>query len=198
MLHTFRNTLHLCSDADAYSKSAGKFLYIYLPPQHEIEIELRSMVLKARRTDGHTHTHTHTHTRSGLISHFTYAIEDTERRETWKPKMHKRCDYEVPGMILLRDLKGVMRLDRSKDTSVRVSVGTSYDFNALTPVVWKFRWWKFVWVSTSRHKKLLEQILELWIDIKFCAKLGNNVSGDCAVLSKAYGGGGSYENVKCF
>jgi len=30
------------------------------------------------------------------------------------------CDYEVPGMILLRDLKGAVRLDRSKDMSVHV------------------------------------------------------------------------------
>jgi len=40
--------------------------------------------------------------------------------------------YEVLGMILLRDLKGAMRLDRSKDMSVRVSTCNSYDFNALT------------------------------------------------------------------
>jgi hypothetical protein len=43
--------------------------------------------------------------------------------------------YEVPGMILLRDLKGAMRLDRSKDMSMRVSTCTNYYFNALTPVV---------------------------------------------------------------
>jgi len=30
-----------------------------------------------------------------------------------------------------------MRPDRSKDVSVHVSACTSYDFNALTPVVWK-------------------------------------------------------------
>jgi len=44
----------------------------------------------------YTHTHTHTHT---CIF----------------------CGYEVTGMILLRDLKGTMRLDRSKDMSVHVS-----------------------------------------------------------------------------
>jgi hypothetical protein len=43
--------------------------------------------------------------------------------------------YEVPGMTLLRDLKGSMLLDRSKDISVHVSTCTSYDFNALMPVV---------------------------------------------------------------
>jgi hypothetical protein len=30
------------------------------------------------------------------------------------------CGYEVPGMILLRDLMGAMRLGRSKDMSVHV------------------------------------------------------------------------------
>jgi hypothetical protein len=46
--------------------------------------------------------------------------------------------YEVPGMILLRKLQGAMRLERSKDMSVRVSTCTSSDLNALTPVKWKF------------------------------------------------------------
>jgi len=40
-------------------------------------------------------------------------------------------------MILLLGLKGAMRLDRSKDMSLHVSTCTSYDFNALKPVVWK-------------------------------------------------------------
>jgi len=39
-------------------------------------------------------------------------------------------------MILQRDLKGTVRLDRSKDTSVSVSTCTTYDLNALTPVVY--------------------------------------------------------------
>jgi len=47
------------------------------------------------------------------------------------------CGYEVPIMILLRDLKGTVRLDRSKYISVHVSTCTKYDFNTLTPVVWK-------------------------------------------------------------
>jgi hypothetical protein len=51
--------------------------------------------------------------------------------------IHRRCDYEVPGMILLRNLQGAMRLDRSKDMSVHVSTCTSYDLNALTTVMWK-------------------------------------------------------------
>jgi len=47
------------------------------------------------------------------------------------------CGYEVSGMILLRHLKGAVRLDRSKDKSVHVSTCASRDFNALTPVLWK-------------------------------------------------------------
>jgi len=40
-------------------------------------------------------------------------------------------------MILSRDLKGAVRLDRSKDMSVHVLTCNNYDFNALTPVAWK-------------------------------------------------------------
>jgi hypothetical protein len=47
------------------------------------------------------------------------------------------CGYDVPGMFLLRDLKGSMRLDRSKNMSVHISICVSYDFNTLTPVVWE-------------------------------------------------------------
>jgi hypothetical protein len=51
------------------------------------------------------------------------------------------CDYEVPGMILPRNLETAMRLDCSEDMSVHVSTYTAYDFNLLTPVVWKlWRW----------------------------------------------------------
>jgi len=45
--------------------------------------------------------------------------------------------YEFPELVLMLDLKGVMRHERSKDMSVHVSTCTSYDFNALTPVVRK-------------------------------------------------------------
>jgi len=41
-------------------------------------------------------------------------------------------DYEVPGMILLRDLKGAVRLDCSKNMFAHISPCTTYDFNALT------------------------------------------------------------------
>jgi hypothetical protein len=40
-------------------------------------------------------------------------------------------------MILLRDLNGAMRLDLSEGMSVHVSTCTNYDFNVLTPIVWK-------------------------------------------------------------
>jgi hypothetical protein len=44
---------------------------------------------------------------------------------------YMRCDYEVPGMVLLRGLH------RSKDISVHVSTCKNYDLNALTTVMWK-------------------------------------------------------------
>jgi hypothetical protein len=50
-----------------------------------------------------------------------------------------RCGYEVSGIISMRNLKGAMRLDRSKDMSVRVLACVNYDFNAFTPLVWKLR-----------------------------------------------------------
>jgi hypothetical protein len=49
--------------------------------------------------------------------------------------MCTRCSCEVPGMILLSHLNGVIHHDRSKDMSVHVSTCTNHDFNALTPVV---------------------------------------------------------------
>jgi hypothetical protein len=45
--------------------------------------------------------------------------------------------YEVPGMILLCDLRGAMQFDHSIDMSVHVSTCVMYDFNALMPIVWK-------------------------------------------------------------
>jgi hypothetical protein len=43
--------------------------------------------------------------------------------------------YEVHRMISLWDLKGATQHDHSKDMPVHASTHTSYDFNALTPVV---------------------------------------------------------------
>jgi len=45
-------------------------------------------------------------------------------------------------MILFRNFKAAMRLNRSKDMPVHVSTCASYDFNALTPVVRKVWRWK--------------------------------------------------------
>jgi hypothetical protein len=43
------------------------------------------------------------------------------------------CGYEVHGIILLRNLKGAVRLDRGKDMSVHVSTCTSYHFRVFNP-----------------------------------------------------------------
>jgi len=52
-----------------------------------------------------------------------------------------RCGYEVTGMILYFDLKGVRQLDHSRGMSVHIATCTSYDLNASTPFVRKtWRW----------------------------------------------------------
>jgi len=53
-----------------------------------------------------------------------------EERYTWS-------GYEVPGMVLSRDLKGAMRLGCSKDMSVHASTCNTYDSHTLMRVVWK-------------------------------------------------------------
>jgi len=51
------------------------------------------------------------------------------------------CGYKVPVIVLLRHLKGAMWLYPNKDTPVHVSTCTNYDFNVLTPIMWKlWRW----------------------------------------------------------
>jgi hypothetical protein len=72
---------------------------------------------------------------------------------------------------------GAMRLDRSKDTSMRVSSCISYDFNALMPV--------FLRLVVKMSDRLLEQ----GIGTKFWVKLKKNPSDTCEMLSEAYGGG---------
>jgi hypothetical protein len=58
-----------------------------------------------------------------------------------KTHMYTYCGYGVSEMNLLRELKGPMRLDHSNDMSAHVSTCTSYDLNAVTPVVCKlWRW----------------------------------------------------------
>jgi hypothetical protein len=50
---------------------------------------------------------------------------------------HTWLGYEVPGMILLSDLEGIMQLDHSKDMAVHFATFASYNFNTLRPVGWK-------------------------------------------------------------
>jgi len=71
----------------------------------------------------------------------------------------------------LRDLKGAMRLDHSKDMSVHVSTCTSYDFNAVNT--------SFMEVTALIKRvflclvaKMNDQSLEERIGIKFLIKLG--------------------------
>jgi len=49
---------------------------------------------------------------------------NTENEYTW-------CGYEVPEIISLREIQGATRLDRSKYTSVHVSICVSSNFNTL-------------------------------------------------------------------
>jgi len=54
---------------------------------------------------------------------------------------NKLYGYEVPGTILLRDLKGAMRLHRNRNMTMHITFCNTYDLNALTPVVWDlWRW----------------------------------------------------------
>jgi hypothetical protein len=60
--------------------------------------------------------HQNCHSLSSFSTHFSRYI-------TFHPfKLCPWCGYEVTGVILLHDLKGVMQLDRSKDVSLHVSV----------------------------------------------------------------------------
>jgi len=49
--------------------------------------------------------------------------------------------YEISRMILLCDFKGAMQRDHNKDMSVHVSTCTSYNWNALMPVLWRMWCW---------------------------------------------------------
>jgi hypothetical protein len=64
--------------------------------------------------------------------------DDLNINRSWEcTEENTLCSYEVPGMVLLRDLMGAKRLDCSKNMSVHVSAFIIYDFKALTPLVWK-------------------------------------------------------------
>jgi hypothetical protein len=62
-----------------------------------------------------------------------------------------------------------MQLDCSKDMSVHVSVCTSYNFNALTPVVALIRR-----VLLHLIAKMSDWFLEQGIDTRFCMKFGRS------------------------
>jgi len=73
--------------------------------------------------------------------HYRFLWLNSGLRGEKPPSLHqrdKRCGCEVLGMILLFNGKGSTWVDRSRDMSVHVSTCTIEDFNALTPVVWKF------------------------------------------------------------
>jgi hypothetical protein len=55
------------------------------------------------------------------IQHYTTLQYNTQ--------VHAWCGYEVPGMILVHDLKGAMGLVCSKEMSMHVSTCISYDIN---------------------------------------------------------------------
>jgi len=47
---------------------------------------------------------------------------DYSAKNTW-------CGYEISGIILLYNIKGAMQLDHSKDMSVHISTGTTYELS---------------------------------------------------------------------
>jgi len=96
------------------------------------------------------------------------------------------CGYEVPGTILLHNLKGAMQLDRTKDMSLHVSTCTSYYFNTLMPVVCKL--WRWYDVFLHFITKISYQFLEQQINIKFWMKLGKNANDTYAMLFEVYVG----------
>jgi len=83
--------------------------------------------------------------------------------------------YEVTGMILLRDLHGIMRLHRRRDMSVHVSTYISYDFNALIPVLRMLCRGKTC-VFICLVAKISDWFLQQRINIKSCVKSGTNAS----------------------
>jgi hypothetical protein len=65
---------------------------------------------------------------------------------------------KFPEIISLLDLKGAMRLDRSKDMSVHVLTCRNYELNALRPVVWKL--WRSNTVFLRLVAKMDDRFLE--------------------------------------
>jgi hypothetical protein len=71
------------------------------------------------------------HQLRNIITYFYWKILAKHRSTMKKQNKHatsrvfKMCGYEVPGMILLRDLKVAVQLDHSKDMSMHVSTCTN-------------------------------------------------------------------------
>jgi hypothetical protein len=81
-----------------------------------------------------------------------------------------------------------MLLQCSKDMSVvHVSTCTSYEFSALTPVMWKLWHWYDASVFLHLIAKMCDWFLEQQINIQFCVKLGKNASDTCAMLLRLMG-----------
>jgi hypothetical protein len=64
---------------------------------------------------------------------------NTSQNEIRQKFVECKGGYDIPGMILLRNLQGATRLNLTISILVPVSTCTMYDFNALTPAMWKLR-----------------------------------------------------------
>jgi len=73
------------------------------------------------------------------------ALQFLTHRGTW-------CGYEVPGTILLRNVKTAMQRKRSKDMSVHASTCTSYDLAHERQLCGSCGADMTCCVPTSRHK----------------------------------------------
>jgi hypothetical protein len=89
-------------------------------------------------------------------------------------------------MILLRDVKGAIRLDRSNDMPVHVLTCTTCEFNAINSSCLEVgALIKRVYIRL--FAKISTYVLQQRINIKFCVILGNNASDTSALLSEPYG-----------
>jgi hypothetical protein len=77
-------------------------------------------------------------------------------------------------MILLRGLKGAMRLDRSKDMAMKVSTCTCFAYTTH--------------VFLRLVAEMRDRIFGHELTLKFCVKLGKKANDTCSLLSEAYEG----------
>jgi hypothetical protein len=103
------------------------------------------------------------------------------------------CGYEVHGMTLMLKLKGATWLHHSEDLFVHVSVNTTYNFNALTPVCVEVM--VLIRCVSMYHHKNEWSVLEQLVSITFCLILGRmrHLFTSLQSLQER-----SYEKVKCF